>query len=828
MKTLAFARTFLSAFIATVTHRLKSAAGLILITTFALALSVHAEDGLNRMKISPDGRGNRVRNASPVVPKPLGVVTGNGINYHGGRVLHTVNVYYIWYGDWSQDTAANSILTTYARNVGGSPYFNIETTYSDTTGSVPNAVTYAGAYLDPGSVGTVLYDSTVWWIVSNAIANGFGGTPDTNGVYFVLTAPGVTETSGFLTSYCGFHESGSYNNTNIQYAFIGDAAGGGLASCAVQLSSSPNNDPPADAMVSILAHELDEAANDPRFDAWFDSNNEESADKCVWTFGATYLAPNRSAANMSLGGLNYLIQQNWVNAGGGYCALSYAALSNFTVSATPVSQTIAPGGSTVYVVGVEAQNGYTGNVVLSVTGAQPGVTTAFATNPVIGGSGSSTLNVFASAGMAAGSSSLTIQATDGKLTRTIPITLNVADFAVSALPATRSVNQASSTTYSVSIGAAGGFSSSVGLALAGLPAGATASFSPALVTGSGSSTLTVGAGAAAAGTYLLSVSGTAASGQTHSVSLSLTIVAGDFTISVTPSSQSASGAANLRFTVAVASLGGFSSGVALSLSGLPSGASASFSPPSVNGAGSSTLTLNTGTAAAGTWAMSIAATSGSRIHTANLSLVIVQPDFTVTLSSVNPSTKQGMSVNDTVIIGAGNAFTGTVALSIGTALPPGLTAAFSPLKAGSSTLTLTPNGTPAGSYPLTVTGTSGALAHTASLSLTVTPGGSVTLTANTSTVSLSRSKTPGGSVAITLTSSGGFGGNVTLSATGLPPGATASFTPSVVGLTPGVPATSTLKLTVSSGTPAGNYSITVAGSPGGPSEQVRLTLQIAN
>jgi hypothetical protein len=28
-------------------------------------------------------------------------------------------------------------------------------------------------------------------------------------------------------------------------------------------------------------------------------------------------------ANMSLGGLNFLIQRNWVTAAGGYCALSY-------------------------------------------------------------------------------------------------------------------------------------------------------------------------------------------------------------------------------------------------------------------------------------------------------------------------------------------------------------------------------------------------------------------------------------------------------------------------------------------------------------------------
>jgi hypothetical protein len=48
----------------------------------------------------------------------------------------------------------------------------------------------------------------------------------------------------------------------------------------------------------------------------------ENADKCAWKFGTTYTA-NGALANANLGGFDYLIQQNWVNAGGGYCAMSY-------------------------------------------------------------------------------------------------------------------------------------------------------------------------------------------------------------------------------------------------------------------------------------------------------------------------------------------------------------------------------------------------------------------------------------------------------------------------------------------------------------------------
>jgi len=53
----------------------------------------------------------------------------NGISYHGGPVmLGTTNVYYIWYGNWSGNSAT-TILTDLASSIGGSGYFNINTTY---------------------------------------------------------------------------------------------------------------------------------------------------------------------------------------------------------------------------------------------------------------------------------------------------------------------------------------------------------------------------------------------------------------------------------------------------------------------------------------------------------------------------------------------------------------------------------------------------------------------------------------------------------------------------------------------------------------------------
>ncbi|MGE5615374.1 MAG: hypothetical protein ACM3X5_00520, partial [Bacillota bacterium] len=116
-----------------------------------------------------------------------GAIGSNGILYHGGPViLNGTNVYYIWYGNWS--STAQAILTDLGHNIGGSPYFNINTTYYNGSNvHVTNKVTFVQAVSDNYSLGKSLNDSNIQTIVSNAI----GPTKlpkDTNGVYFVITA----------------------------------------------------------------------------------------------------------------------------------------------------------------------------------------------------------------------------------------------------------------------------------------------------------------------------------------------------------------------------------------------------------------------------------------------------------------------------------------------------------------------------------------------------------------------------------------------------------------------------------------------------------------
>jgi len=280
----------------------------------------------------PTGKGWGVPDLSPPGQKGAkggghGPSKNNGIFYHGGPVmLGTSNIYYIWYGDWSNNSGV-SILNNLAMSIGGSPYFNINTTYYDGNNNyVSNSVAEPASTQDSYSRGTALGDADIQGIVTDAINS--GSLPkDTNGIYMVLTSKDVQETSGFCTQYCGWHTHSNIvfadgSSMDTKFAFIGDAAQCPSA-CAEQTASSPNGNIGADAMASVIAHELEEAVTDPDLNAWYDHRGYENADKCAWTFGQTYTSSNGSMANMNLGGMDYLIQQNWVNANGGNCTLAY-------------------------------------------------------------------------------------------------------------------------------------------------------------------------------------------------------------------------------------------------------------------------------------------------------------------------------------------------------------------------------------------------------------------------------------------------------------------------------------------------------------------------
>src|SRR5215469_8959739 len=275
----------------------------------------------------------------PAISGQIGeaVVTGNGINYHGGPVLkgNPVPIYLIFYGNWAgtgSNTAASvSLIEHFVSTLGNTPIEHIATTYGDNTGNVSGNVSLGGVATVNSS--SNLSDSSLQTTVANVINS--GALPrNANGVYMVLSSSNINETSGFCTQYCGFHTHATLGGVDIKYAFVGnpDRCPSG---CEIQ-RTGPNspaaNVGGADGLINVLSHEQFEAITDPDLNAWFDSSGQEDSDKCNFNFGTTSTctassicsAAGKSAAakfNVTFGNNDWMIQQQWENAAGGKCVL---------------------------------------------------------------------------------------------------------------------------------------------------------------------------------------------------------------------------------------------------------------------------------------------------------------------------------------------------------------------------------------------------------------------------------------------------------------------------------------------------------------------------
>src|SRR2546422_4438627 len=117
-----------------------------------------------------------------------------------------------------------------------------------------------------------------------------------------------------------------------------------------------------------------------------------------------------------------------LNSAGGTSVPSFVQLSAFTadfsLSATPASRTVLPGGSTSYTATVTPGTGFTGTVGFSVSGLPPGAAATFGPSSVTG-AGSTTMNATTSIVTPLGAYQLTITGNSGGLVHSTTVTLIV-------------------------------------------------------------------------------------------------------------------------------------------------------------------------------------------------------------------------------------------------------------------------------------------------------------------------------------------------------------------------------------------------------------------
>ena len=249
-----------------------------------------------------------------------------------------------------QDERYESLIERYFRNVGGTSFYNILTQYSRDghghvvyDGPIRNSSRLAGVFGDirkyphpgtrksPLTLDDVLHElerdmSREHWVASD------------DRMFFMFTAGGAEicdssdeESCTFPAQYsdstwCGLHESYP-NGRVILYAVIPDVVTTGCDPIPPNAVVSPNHDPYADSVLTVVSHEQFETVTDPVLNGWTATINVQSeepypeiADLCVGHFGA--VAPDGS--NVRLHGHPYLLQEEWSNSDG-RCVLRYPA-----------------------------------------------------------------------------------------------------------------------------------------------------------------------------------------------------------------------------------------------------------------------------------------------------------------------------------------------------------------------------------------------------------------------------------------------------------------------------------------------------------------------
>jgi uncharacterized membrane protein len=191
--------------------------------------------------------------------------------------------------------------------------------------------------------------------------------------------------------------------------------------------------------------------------------------------------------------------------------------------------------------------------------------------------------------------------------------------------------------------------------------------------------------------------------------------------------------------------------------------------------------------------------------------------FTLAVANATVTATQSGTATQTITITRSGGFTGAVTLAA-SGLPAGVTAAFDPQNttANSSTLTLTSaaNAT-AGTSTVTVKGTSSGQADktvTFQLTVNAAPAGGFTLALNPAALTVIQGLSATSAVNITRT--GGFTGSVNLTASGLPNGVTAAFSPADA-----TGSTSALTITASATATTGAATVTIKGTSQGQPDQ---------
>jgi subtilase family serine protease len=510
-----------------------------------------------------------------------------------------------------------------------------------------------------------------------------------------------------------------------------------------------------------------------------------------------------------------------------------APMGTLTIStyATTVSQ-----GQTSTAAVKTTTGGISSAVALTASGMPTGVTASFSAATIASpGSGTTTLNIAATSTATPGNYTLTVTGTAGSQTAESSFTLTVLapSFGLAVPTAALGMQNGQTITAVVGITPQNGFKGTVTLSATGLPAGVTATFSPATLSGSKAATSVmsiVAAKSAHGGSYGFHVTATGGSmNQTASINLAVNVVPSCrmvFTpaaITLTPG-----GATSVALTCP-------SAGSAISMSpfGTPSGITATLSSSTLAVNGSVSMTVSaTSTAVQGSSVMGIYATEANgALQEPNIAITVSGPNAALTL---NPSTVM-LSPGGSATVGVSWSSSGFPNANIAVGgRPQGVSVSFGAVTATGGSLTFSASSAAVnGKYTILLQVMSGVFMRTATLNVVIAPQPTCTLATNPASISLLTGSSTTVSVTCPVTQ-GSFSAPLSLSAAALSSTSTgSSASGGVTGVTIQAPgnltAGSSASVTIASASTAmaGTYQLQLTASGSGFTKTIAVPLTVA-
>jgi hypothetical protein len=263
----------------------------------ATAVPVNAS-GPHSMALRPHGAtGPRPHGATPAV------ISGPLVN--GGGPVQTAPKVYVDFWHWTSDpNGEQSYLGQFLSSAGSSSWLATVGQY----GAGWSGQLLAGTWSDPNLVPSNPTDAQIQ--AEAVVAAKHFGVGNSVNVQIIVATPTGHSTSGFGTSWCGYHGTVAADPdvtfTNLPY--MTDAGG----SCGEDSVNGSNGT--LDGVSIVEGHELAETITDPLLNAWRDASGNEIGDKCAWT----------DLADLSAAAGTFAVQPLWSNAANG-CAQSPAS-----------------------------------------------------------------------------------------------------------------------------------------------------------------------------------------------------------------------------------------------------------------------------------------------------------------------------------------------------------------------------------------------------------------------------------------------------------------------------------------------------------------------